>query len=150
MSLTYPIMLAKPSVPEITTSVFPKSIFITSNNETYGNSAHTGVGGEVIVNMPSSFYEHNSSNTFTVVTVEPIIEGTAIPLYRISALLDGGMSVKEILEDFPSLTAKQVAAVRDYAKLYPNYWNPYPTKSFKRLLRSAGFYDSLKKVKKNG
>ncbi|SRR6266436_2885227 len=76
---------------------------------------------------------------FTVGTSEPKIPDTNIPLYRISALLDGGMSVAEVMEDFPSLTADQIVMARDHARQYPNFGRPYPKKSLKRLLRNSGF-----------
>jgi uncharacterized protein (DUF433 family) len=76
---------------------------------------------------------------FTVGTSEPKIPGTNIPLYRISALLDGGMRIAEVMEDFPSLTAEQIVWARDYARRNPNFGRSYPTESLKRLLRNSGF-----------
>jgi uncharacterized protein (DUF433 family) len=76
---------------------------------------------------------------FTVGTSEPKIPDTNIPLYRIAALLDGGMRVAEVMEDFPSLTADQIVMARDYARQHPNFGKPYPKKSLKRLLRNSGF-----------
>jgi uncharacterized protein (DUF433 family) len=75
---------------------------------------------------------------FIVGTSEPEISGTSIPLYRISALLDGGMSIAEVLEDFPSLTAQQIVMARDYARQHPNFGKPYPKKSLKRLVGNSG------------
>ena len=69
-----------------------------------------------------------------------VIPRTTIPLYRVSALLGGGMRIDQVLEDFPSLTAEQVEYARAYAAIYPNLGKPYPKTSFKRLLRNAGFY----------
>jgi uncharacterized protein (DUF433 family) len=70
---------------------------------------------------------------------EPTIPGTEIPLYRISALLDGGMTIQQVIEDFPSLTADQVVMASNHARQYPNFGKPYPQKSLKRLLRDSGF-----------
>jgi uncharacterized protein (DUF433 family) len=89
------------------------------------------------------------SITVTVTPSEPMIPGTDIPLYRISALLDGGMSQKEVLEDFPSLTASQVALAREYAKKYPNKGYPYPKQSLKRLLRNSGFAKVERELKRS-
>jgi uncharacterized protein (DUF433 family) len=92
-----------------------------------------------------------STLTVTIGTSEPIISGTNIPLYRVSALLDGGMTVREVMEDFPSLTEAQIANARNYARRYPNFGKPYPQKSLKRLLRNSGFAQleqALRKVKK--
>jgi uncharacterized protein (DUF433 family) len=71
---------------------------------------------------------------------DPLIAGTRIPIYRISALLDGGMTVKEVAEDFPSLTERQIIDARTYAMTNPP--SPsirYPKQSMKRLLRNSGF-----------
>src|SRR6266849_5424718 len=77
--------------------------------------------------------------TVTISTSEPIIPGTTIPLYRVSALFDGGMTVREVMEDFPSLTEAQIVKARNYARRYPNSGKQYPQKSLKRLLRNSGF-----------
>ena len=85
--------------------------------------------------------------TVTAPTHDPIIEGTNIPVYRISALLDGGMTISQVLEDFPSLTADQVVLARDYAMSYPNFGKQYPRKSLKRLLRHSGIYELDQELK---
>jgi uncharacterized protein (DUF433 family) len=77
--------------------------------------------------------------TVTIGASEPVIPGTNIPLYRVSALFDGGMTVREVMEDFPSLTEAQIVNARNYARRYPNFGKPYPQKSLKRLLRNSGF-----------
>lgn len=73
--------------------------------------------------------------------LELLIPGTKIPVYRISALLDGGMTIEQVLEDFPSLTADQILWSRDYARSYPNLGKQYPKESLKRLLRQSGMYE---------
>jgi uncharacterized protein (DUF433 family) len=85
----------------------------------------------------------------TVDTSEPVIPGTTIPLYRISALLDGGLTIAEVKEDFPSLTVAQIVQVRDYARHHPNFGKQYPRKSLKRVLRESGFVE-LKRVSRKG
>lgn len=69
---------------------------------------------------------------------EPILNGTAIEVYRIAALLEGGASIKEVLEDYPSLSAGQVETARAYAEAYPKPGRPYPRTSVKRALAGAG------------
>jgi hypothetical protein len=69
----------------------------------------------------------------------------------VSALLDAGMSVNEVMEDFPSLTNAQIMEARDYARQHPNLGKPYPQMSLKRLLRNSGFAElerASRKVKK--
>lgn len=69
---------------------------------------------------------------------EPLLKGTTIEVYRIAALLDGGASIEEVLEDYPSLSAGQVETARAYAEAYPKAGRPYPRTSVKRALRGAG------------
>jgi len=45
----------------------------------------------------------------------PVIKGTRVPVRTILASLAEGTTVKEILEDFPSLTEKDVRAVIAFA-----------------------------------
>jgi len=69
---------------------------------------------------------------------EPLLSGTSVEVYRISALLAGGASVDQVLEDYPSLSRPQVEAARAYAETYPKPGRPYAHTSVKRALRSAG------------
>jgi hypothetical protein len=64
----------------------------------------------------------------------PIIRGTKIEAYRIAALLDGGMSVAEVLEDYPSLTKEQVLAAKAYAEATPKLGRPYPERTAKAAM----------------
>jgi uncharacterized protein (DUF433 family) len=86
--------------------------------------------------------------TITILPSEPLIPGTSIPLYRISALFDGGMTERQVKEDFPSLSASQISLARNYAQRYPNTGRPYPSQSLKRLLRNSGFAEVERKLKK--
>lgn len=72
---------------------------------------------------------------------EPVIRGTDIEVHRIAALLEGGMSVEEIIEDFPSLTRSQVEAARQFAAAHPKPGRPYPKTTFKRLLRNSRLHE---------
>jgi hypothetical protein len=73
----------------------------------------------------------------------PIIPGTHIPLYKISALIEGGMNIQSVLEDYPSLTREQVESALSYAKANPYSGPPYPKTTFKRALRKMDFYKYL-------
>lgn len=68
---------------------------------------------------------------------DTVLAGTTIEVYRIAALLEGGMSRLEILSDYPSLTADQVDFAEAYAKAHPNPGRPYPRLTAKAALRSA-------------
>lgn len=47
---------------------------------------------------------------------KPIISGTRISVELIMDRISSGMSIKEILEDYPHLTTKQVQAALSYAR----------------------------------
>lgn len=70
---------------------------------------------------------------------DPFIAGTNVPIYRISALLDGGANVEEVMRDFPSLTRAQIEGALEYSKASPNQGRPYPSRSLKRALREMDF-----------
>jgi uncharacterized protein (DUF433 family) len=63
---------------------------------------------------------------------EPMIRGTTVSIYVLAGLAKGE-TVKEILEDYPSLTRAQVETAIEYAKAYPKKGCPYPARSFKRV-----------------
>lgn len=69
---------------------------------------------------------------------EALLKGTEIEVYRISALLDGGMTPEEILEDYPSLSAESVATAEAYAAAHPKAGRPYPPITTKRAARRSG------------
>lgn len=70
---------------------------------------------------------------------EPLFRGTSIEIHRIESLLAGGMSVNEILQDYPSLDTAAVSFASTYAEAYPKAGRPYPRTTVKRALRGAGF-----------
>jgi uncharacterized protein (DUF433 family) len=84
----------------------------------------------------------SSTLTITLSTgagADPFIPGTSTPLYRVAALLiDGGMTVAQVKDDFPSLTEEQIVMARDHALSFPST-KRYPAISLKRLLRNSGF-----------
>jgi uncharacterized protein (DUF433 family) len=67
---------------------------------------------------------------------EPVIKGTGINAYRIAALCEG-MTVEEILADYPSLSDVEVAAAKAFAASHPKPGRPYPKITAKRALREA-------------
>jgi uncharacterized protein (DUF433 family) len=69
---------------------------------------------------------------------EALLRGSTIEVYRIAALLDGGMSVDEVLTDYPSLTRQAVLTARTYAETHPKPGRPYPRTTAKRALQGAG------------
>lgn len=69
---------------------------------------------------------------------EAVLKGSDIEVYRIAALLSGGMSPEEICEDYPSLTPEMLTIARSYAEAYPKTGRPYPAKTVKRALKGAG------------
>ena len=57
-----------------------------------------------------------------------------IPVHIVAALARR-QSICEIIEDYPILTAEQVEAAVEYAKVYPRTGRPLPTRSLKCMLR---------------
>lgn len=72
---------------------------------------------------------------------EPLIAGTSIEAYRIAALCDG-MTIEEILVDYPSLNAQQVLAAKAYAESHPKAGRPYPKVTAKKSMREARVPDA--------
>jgi len=74
---------------------------------------------------------------------EPVLRGTDVPVHVVAALARR-QSTSEIVEDYPILTAEQVEAAVEYAKVYPRTGRPLPTRSLKRMLgdlAAAGVWD---------
>lgn len=69
---------------------------------------------------------------------DPVIKGTRIEVYRISALMDGGVTHQAVLEDYPSLTQEQIELACAYAEAIPKKGRPYPKVSFKRVIGALG------------
>ncbi len=66
------------------------------------------------------------------------IVGTRIEAFRIAALLDGGMTVAEVLHDYPSLSERQVLAAKAYAEINPKVGRPFPRTTAKAAMRGSG------------
>lgn len=45
----------------------------------------------------------------------PTFKGTRVMVWQVLEMLEGGMSVSEIIEDFPSLTKEHIGAALQYA-----------------------------------
>lgn len=67
---------------------------------------------------------------------EPIIKGTDVNAYRIAALHDG-MTIEEILRDYPSLSEQQIHAAKAYAESHPKSGRPYPKTTVKKVMLEA-------------
>ncbi len=74
--------------------------------------------------------------SFAVFKSKPLALSTEV--YRIAALLEGGMPVDAVLADYPSLTFDQVVAAKAYADAHPKPGRPYPPITAKQALRGAG------------
>lgn len=70
---------------------------------------------------------------------EKILNGTEIEVYRIAALLEGGMSVDDVLRDYPSMTKEQVVTAKAYADIYPKLGRPYPRITAKAAMDQIDF-----------
>jgi len=46
---------------------------------------------------------------------KPTFKGTRIMVWQVLEMLEGGMSIKEIIEDYPSLTKEHIKAALHYA-----------------------------------
>jgi uncharacterized protein (DUF433 family) len=55
---------------------------------------------------------------------EPIIRGTRFPVYLIVELIEQGADAREILEDYPALTAAKVRVAQAYAQSHPKRGRP--------------------------
>jgi ribosomal 50S subunit-associated protein YjgA (DUF615 family) len=66
------------------------------------------------------------------------IAGTRVEAHRIAALISGGMSVEEVLADYPNLDRRRVEAAVRYAQANPKQGRPYPSRTVKSVLRAGG------------
>ncbi|AJD43774.1 DUF433 domain-containing protein [Rhizobium sp. SEMIA 4085] len=68
---------------------------------------------------------------------EAFIRGTKIEAHRIAALLDAGVSVSQVQQDYPSLAESQIIAAKIYAEAHPKAGRPYPKQTAKAAMREA-------------
>jgi len=59
-------------------------------------------------------FEHISSNP-EILHDKPCIKGTRIPVYMIVSLVGEGVSIDELIKDYPSLTPEDIKAAVKYA-----------------------------------
>ena len=69
---------------------------------------------------------------------EAVLKDSGVEVYRIAALLNGGLTPEDICKDYPSLSPKAVAVAKAYAEAYPKSGRPYPSTTVKRALAGAG------------
>lgn len=67
-----------------------------------------------------------------------LIRGADVEAHRIAALVVGGMSADEVIDDYPNLDAAQIGAALKYAEANPKQGRPYPTRTAKSVLRKGG------------
>jgi uncharacterized protein (DUF433 family) len=59
-----------------------------------------------------------------ILSGEPVIEGTRVPIYDVAAALAAGASFGRVLEAYPSLAEEQVRLTAIYARAYPARGRP--------------------------
>jgi hypothetical protein len=72
-----------------------------------------------------------------LIDAEGNISGTRVEAHRIAALISGGMSADEVLEDYPNLDRHQIDAAVRYAVANPKQGRPYPSRTVKSVLRGG-------------
>jgi uncharacterized protein (DUF433 family) len=55
---------------------------------------------------------------------EPIIRGTRVPVYLVADLVEQGAKLREVLEDYPALTASMLRSALAYAQTHPKRGRP--------------------------
>ena len=65
-------------------------------------------------------FERISSNP-EILHGKPCIKGTRIPVYMIVSLVGEGVSIDEIIKDYPSLTPEDIKAAVKYASKLCEY-----------------------------
>jgi len=68
-------------------------------------------------------------------TGEALIRDTGIEAHRIAALVEGGMSIDDVLHDYPNLSAEKVETAIAYARAHPKQGRPYPARTVKSVFR---------------
>jgi Protein of unknown function (DUF433) len=67
-----------------------------------------------------------------------ILEPRGVEVHRIAALLNGGLSVDALLEEYPFLSRTSVETARAYARACPRPGRPYPRTTANRAMRDLG------------
>jgi len=64
-----------------------------------------------------------------------ILNARGVEVHRIAALLNGGLSVNAVREEYPSLSRAAVETARAYARVSPKHGRPYPRTTANRVAR---------------
>jgi hypothetical protein len=67
---------------------------------------------------------------------EVVLKG-GVEVHRIAALLEGGLSVNAVMEDYPGLSRDEIETARAYAGAYPKAGRPYPRTTASRARRAV-------------
>jgi hypothetical protein len=68
---------------------------------------------------------------------DAVIRGTDIEAHRVAALFEGGATIGQIRQDYPSLSEAQINAAKLYAEANPKAGRPYPKTSAKAAMAGA-------------
>lgn len=68
----------------------------------------------------------------------PALRESGLEVHRIAALSAGGMTVADILADFPNLSQADVDLALSYSEVYPKVGRPFPALTAKRAMQAAG------------
>ena len=66
-----------------------------------------------------------------------VLDARGVEVHRISALLNGGLSVDAVLEEYPFLSRADVETARAYAQAHPRPGRPYPRTTANRAKRDV-------------
>jgi len=66
---------------------------------------------------------------------KPVLAARGVEVHRIAALLNGGLSVDAVLEEYPFLSHDAVEIARAYALASPRPGRPYPRTTANRAMR---------------
>jgi uncharacterized protein (DUF433 family) len=55
---------------------------------------------------------------------EPVVKGTRVPVYRLAELANQGVPERELLEDYPGVSASALRAALTYARTHPRRGRP--------------------------
>ncbi len=66
-----------------------------------------------------------------------VLASRGVEVHRIAALLNGGLSVNAVLEEYPFLSEDAVEVARTYAQTWPRPGRPYPRTTSNRAMRDT-------------
>ena len=68
-----------------------------------------------------------------------VLASRGVEVHRIAALLNGGLSVNAVLEEYPFLSRAAIETARAYAQASPRPGRPYPRTTANRAMRDPDF-----------